>query len=320
MSARIAWIRATPPLLLASTLIVLALPLAPAPAVPPPPPLPPGFANAAANTPAENATIAIARGIKFDVATFKLNRTGMPPKSLVFPPNGDGFIGTFRPIRDYIRYVYASPLTGTSFHFTNEPPWVDNDYYNIQAKVAAEDIAAWQKLNVEEEKIPLAGFLADYFKLRFHTDTHQYPYYSLIVAKGGPKLKLYKPTDTLKLPWNGQTITGPFSGWVSYNQYIAQGVTMAQLAEALTRNMGRNIVDKTGLPDRYDFTLTCTFDQTPEPDVPNASGRPVYQMPAEYSAPSIFVAIKQDLGLKLVSTKGPVEGIVIDHIERPPEN
>ncbi|MGD0798067.1 MAG: TIGR03435 family protein [Acidobacteriaceae bacterium] len=311
-------------LLAACTL--LAIPTASTqPPPPPPPPQPQTASPAPIPTPAPQSqttgpyvpsALQPHRHITFDVAVFKPTTTA--PKSLVFPPGGDGFISTNRPIRDLIRYVYASPNVGTSFHFAGQPPWVDNDHYDIQAKVAPEDLAAWQKLDIDGQKAALADFLADWLKLKFHTDTRLYPFYALLVGKDGPKMQTYKPTDSFKT-WDGRTVTGTALLWTSYNEVTAQGATMAQLCESLSAHADRIVLDHTGLTGKYNFKLQISFDQSPEVGLPDASNRPYYEIPFEYTAPSIFSSIRT-LGLRLKPTKGPVDGLVIDHIQRPPEN
>lgn len=303
--------------------ILLAAPAARTqfPPPPPPPPPPPQAASptptaATSTTPYIPSALLPHRHIEFDIAVFRPTTTA--PKSLVFPPQGDGFISTNRPIRDLIRYVYASPATGTSFHFSGEPPWVDNDHYDIQAKVAATDLAAWQKLDIDGQKAALGDFLADWLHVKFHTDTRLYPFYALVVDKAGPKMQLYKPTDSFKT-WDGRTITGSTLLWTSYNEVTAQGTTMKDLAQSLTGHSDRTVIDRTGLTAKYDFKLQISFDQSPDVDMPDASNRQYFEMPFEYTAPSIFSSIRT-LGLRLKPAKGPVEGIVIDHIDRPPDN
>jgi uncharacterized protein (TIGR03435 family) len=91
----------------------------------------------------------------------------------------------------------------------------------------------------------------------------------------------------------------------------------------LSHQLGRTVLDKTGLKGNYDFTLEWTPDQSqpamlmgPEGGKPGTDNAP----PPESSGPSLFTAIQEQLGLKLESTKGPVEILVIDHVEKPSEN
>jgi len=94
---------------------------------------------------------------------------------------------------------------------------------------------------------------------------------------------------------------------------------MTQLCESLSAHADRIVVDRTGLTSKYDFKLQVNFDGSPDTNTPDASNRQFYEIPFEYTAPSIFTSI-HTLGLRLKTAKGPLEGIVVDHIERPPSN
>jgi uncharacterized protein (TIGR03435 family) len=101
---------------------------------------------------------------------------------------------------------------------------------------------------------------------------------------------------------------------------VAQGIPIASLLPPLTQQLERTVLDKTGLKGTYDITLLWTpEDQAPMPN--GAEGNRQGSGPAaDSSGASIFTAIQEQLGLKLESQKGQVEGLVIDHVERPSEN
>jgi uncharacterized protein (TIGR03435 family) len=106
-------------------------------------------------------------------------------------------------------------------------------------------------------------------------------------------------------------------------QLAGQGTPMESLARLLSEQLGRTVLDQTGLKGNYDFTLQWTPEQGeammlkgPEGGKPGTDNA----APPESSGPSIFTAIQEQLGLKLESTKGPVEILVIDHVEKPSEN
>ena len=86
---------------------------------------------------------------------------------------------------------------------------------------------------------------------------------------------------------------------------------MQQLAANLTARVERPVVDKTGLTDRFDFMLTFTPDQRPLPQSP--PGLP----PIDPDGPGLFTALQEQLGLKLVPSRGPVDVLVIDSVEHP---
>jgi uncharacterized protein (TIGR03435 family) len=150
--------------------------------------------------------------------------------------------------------------------------------------------------------------LADRFKLTVHWETRELPVYALVVAKNGPSLHESKESD-------GSSHTSTSTG-----QFTARGVTMVEMAQTLTqelsRELGRVVIDKTGIAGRYDVTLKWTPDTGSGSINSGTEGT----MPPPDFGPSIFTAIQEELGLKLESTKGPVQVLAIDHVEMPSEN
>jgi uncharacterized protein (TIGR03435 family) len=154
----------------------------------------------------------------------------------------------------------------------------------------------------------LQVFLAERFKLAAHAETRELPIYSLVVAKNGPKLHEAKPGDTYESAYKLPDGSPAGSGFHSdeAGKVTGQGVSTASFTQWLTRQVGRPVLDKTGLTGKYDLTLSWTKDQGEGSDDP--------------AGPSIFDAVQQQLGLKLESGKGPVKVIVIDHAEKPSGN
>jgi uncharacterized protein (TIGR03435 family) len=103
---------------------------------------------------------------------------------------------------------------------------------------------------------------------------------------------------------------------------IAQAIPIASLANALSERLSRTIVDKTGLRGKYDIALQWAPDEAQAAmfNRPSLGPGPASAPPPDTSGPSLFTALAEQLGLKLKSTKGPVETLVIDHIEQPSEN
>jgi uncharacterized protein (TIGR03435 family) len=249
--------------------------------------------------------------IDFDIAVFKLNKSGDNDRTLGL--TADGFTMQNRAFHDLIRFAFAKGRGG-AYRISGQPSWVDNDLYDIQAKVAPEDIAEWQKLNGVGQKVALQGFLIEYLKLKFHSDPTPYPYYALVVAKNGLKMTPYKPGDTFKTP-DGHTISAKgLLMWVSASEVIGQGCTTERLVDQLSGHADRGVIDQTGLmPRGYDFTLQ--FDDAPDPN--GGPGILFQAMSPGDATASIRSDVKQ-LGLELKPTTGPMDGMVIDHIERPP--
>jgi uncharacterized protein (TIGR03435 family) len=164
----------------------------------------------------------------------------------------------------------------------------------------------------------------DRFKLRVRRDTKEGPVYALVVAKGGPKFQSGLPPETIihrhdhSLPPPKREPCPP--RWLCLQEYT----TMARLADWFSGDpqLGRPVIDRTGLTGVCYIKLQ--FAREPSPGGMSAaqdSGAGASLAPPPVPAgPSIFTALQQQLGLKLKPTKGPVETLVIEHIERPSEN
>jgi bla regulator protein blaR1 len=219
------------------------------------------------------------------------------------------------------------------------PSWARSARYTIQAEAPpgmAKDYALARTLPPEQRPQAIAALrqswsdmlqslLIDRFKLKVHRETKRLPVYELLVAKGGPKLKpTKKPTGSSDNGWRGHLVEA--------------GASMDNFASVLSqygpqRELGRIVINKTGLTGRYDFTLTWTpladkingmsagaepgGNAEPAPGMAPAPGSSDSSNP---SAPSIFTALQQELGLKLKAAKGPVEVLVVDHIDPPTPN
>ena len=189
------------------------------------------------------------------------------------------------------------------------PDWMgsESNRYEIQAKIEDSRYAAMQKMSPaqQSEQVDLMeqSLLADRFKLKVHFEKREMPVYALVVAKGGPKLTPAESGESSKL-FSAPTDRG--------NKITAEAVTLDDFANSpLLRTGERLVIDQTGLKGTYDFTLESGPDRTVAPDTAQEGGG---------DAPSFFTAIQEQLGLRLVPTKAPVEVIVIDHIEKPSEN
>jgi uncharacterized protein (TIGR03435 family) len=170
----------------------------------------------------------------------------------------------------------------------------------------------------------MQAILEDRFKLRIHRETRQGPVYELALGKGAPKLKpLQDGSCTPVLV--GHPLPPLASGQhycrnlVSPSSVNFEGGTLSMLAGLLGLILDRPVIDKSGITNYFEMHLVFSPDDsapsrpsTTEPGSPAAVRAP--------DAPGIFQAIQEQLGLKLVPAKGPVDVLVIDHIERPSEN
>jgi len=175
------------------------------------------------------------------------------------------------------------------------PGWASSDTFDIEAKIDEETLSALQKLPPKEQfrqrQFMLQALLADRFKLQAHRETKEMPVYALVVAKGGLKLKESHAIAGMSSSGGGR-IT------------IAAG-RLDDLAFSLTNDVDRIVANKTGYTGKYDVDLKWTPD--------DRQGTPD-------AGPSIFTALEEQLGLKLIPTKGPVDVLVVEHVERPSEN
>jgi bla regulator protein blaR1 len=240
----------------------------------------------------------------FEVATIK------PTKDV-----GGGFQFFFTPNGISIKGVRMQMLLRKAFGVENDrifgaPGWVRSDRYDIEAKVAESDAPKLDNLTFDQRESMLRTLLANRFNLKVHHETRELPAYVLAIAKGGPKLKVSKPDNP-----DAQTTMGR-------GKVEAQGLSLENLIEFLSQQLGRTILDKTGLTGTYDFALHWTPDDAPPQIAAGAeSGQPGNDgAPQTNTSPSLVTALEEQLGLKLESQKGPVDVIVVDHVDRPSEN
>jgi uncharacterized protein (TIGR03435 family) len=258
----------------------------------------------------------------FEVATI---RKSPPDGNFMSMPQGTpaNFSARMCTVESMIGFAYNIPYSqvmsdNTKYLFNPHSPnllggpdWVSTDKYDLTAKADEATIQAWDKLPPGEQKEELRHMmqilLADRFKLTMRHETREMPVWALEVAKGGPKLTPAPgPPPVLN---DGSDPSKPYeSPWkMDLGLLSGRARTMDELAQVLWGKreiQSRKILDRTGLTVRYNFTLKWA----PEDD------------PGDGSGPSLFTAIQEQLGLKLESTKAPLDVLVIDHIDRPSEN
>jgi uncharacterized protein (TIGR03435 family) len=245
----------------------------------------------------------------FEVATITPNNTNATSMQALII-NGRKFLTRASSLGDLISFAYEVQ----SKQVVNAPDWLEKDRYDIEAVPEQEGVPNPQQLRIMIKKL-----LADRFKLTFHHDQREMSAYVLSVGKEGPKLK-----DTqLKGPLPGIGIR-PGNGGITLNMVNAKISDFTGFLQSLV--LDRPVVDKTGLQGHYDFQ--CTFS----PDDSQFGGHPP-QFPkqgnnadsgasdtAAPSAPSLYDALQQELGLKLAAEKTSVDVLAIDHVEKPSPN
>jgi uncharacterized protein (TIGR03435 family) len=252
----------------------------------------------------------------FDVVSVKPNKSDSGMVRIMAKP--DGYSASNVSLKMLIQSAYGIRQDLIS----GAPNWADSARFDIDAKVAGSDVDALQKLNPEQRRLVLQPLLADRFKLEIHMETKQLPVYELVLAKGGSKLKEATAGDTYASGIKGSDGVGRGGLMrVGRGQLTAQAVPMTSLANMLSQQLHRTVLDKTGLTGKYDLELMWTPDQGADPMFKGPDGSPQRADAApDSSGPSIFTALQEQLGLRLHSSKGPVETIVIDHVEMPSEN
>lgn len=199
------------------------------------------------------------------------------------------------------------------------PNWVDSEHFDIEAETGGNP-------SISEKRLMIQSLLADRFKLVVHGATRQFPVFALVLAKGAKARPLLQPhrDDVKCFDDSGPPLPPPASGSndplpMSCDNFTVlaepswrlagANVTMQMLAKTLsfTRGIDRAVVDRTGLSGHFDVRLSWT---------PQA----VTAVPDAAAPPLLFTAIQQQLGVKLESAKGPVDVLVIDHVEESSPN
>jgi uncharacterized protein (TIGR03435 family) len=252
----------------------------------------------------------------YEVSSVKPNKSDNGRMRISYTPDGVSYSNVA------LQMVLRESFGIEDSRILGAPDWVRTNKFDIEAKVDAADAPKLDKVPDEERGKMLLPVLADRFNLKFHHETRDLPTYALVVAKGGLKMKEAKPGDTYP---NG--IKGPdgksFGGMMMMTgrgNITGQGIPIANLVNMLSsQRLGRPIFDKTGLAGNYDFDLHWTPDDAPPMAGGAQAGSPGSDAATD-PGPSLFTALQEQLGLRLDPQKGPVDVVVIDHIEQPSAN
>jgi uncharacterized protein (TIGR03435 family) len=156
--------------------------------------------------------------------------------------------------------------------------------------------------------------LSERFQLVLHRETKELPVYSLVIAANGAKLHEPASGDVylngIKRP-DGSPAGPGFLTFDNQGEWIGQAVSIAVLADDLSRWLGKHVVDKTELAGKYDFTLRSSGIGA---SFISGAG------PSSESTASIISAVEEQLGLKLILQDAPLEVVVIDHATKPTQN
>lgn len=238
--------------------------------------------------------------LEFEVASVKPAKPGDQGGGIKPLPGGQTYRAENVPVRLMIMLM---------FHLNNRqvsggPSWITTDLYDVDAKADGPH-------SLDDLHVMFQNLLIDRFKLQFHKETRELPAYELVVDKGGPKLTENPSPETFDIPIQP----------VGRGRIQATHCSMSYFSWIISGMVDRPVLDQTGLTQHYDFRLEWTPE--PPPDLGargDAGANPAPRELPPASGPDIFTALREQLGLKLESHKGPVEVMVIDHIEKPSEN
>jgi uncharacterized protein (TIGR03435 family) len=199
-----------------------------------------------------------------------------------------------------------------AYEVSGAPDWFESSFWAVEAKCDHSVDEQLAKLTDDQARLEkqhmMQALLAERFHLKVHWETKQANVYALTVAKGGSKLQADKveapdPSIPNSMPPETRGANIQAHGVPQGRELTATHITAKGIAALLSAMIRGNVEDRTGLADRYNFTLRYTY-QSSDPE----------------SYPSIFTAVREQLGLQLERTRGSIDVLVIDHMDRPTAN
>jgi len=238
----------------------------------------------------------------YDVVVIKPNRSGS--RAISADTGEDTYTATNVSLKMMMQNAYDTKidliheLTG----------WADSARFDVQAKIVESNAAVIAKLTPEQRRSMLRQLLEERFQLKVHKQIETLPVYEMTIAKGGLKLKEVEPPKLDSELDAHKTLDGVERGNMKMGstQLIAHDVGLSLLTSVLSHQLHRTVLDKTALRGKYDLVLNWSTDD------PSVS--------TESSAPILFTALEEQMGLKLQPAKGEVETLIVDHVEQPREN
>jgi uncharacterized protein (TIGR03435 family) len=228
--------------------------------------------------------------LEFEVASIRLSS----PTQHGFQDikaRADGYTASYLPVKMMIALMYRIPAR----QIIGGPSWLKDDRYDVEAK-------ADKKYTVDDLNTMYQNLLTDRFHLKFHIETKEANAYVLTIDRAGSKMKIDDQPPNYNFP-----IT--FSGIGAMNGNRARMPFFCWMLGQILQGDERPVVDMTGLTGFYDFNLSFLPEGLPQEEHDKLLDRP-----------SLFDALKEQLGLKLTARKGPVQYFVIDHVDHPTEN
>jgi uncharacterized protein (TIGR03435 family) len=261
---------------------------------------------------------------RFDVVSIKSSPPGAPNR---LPRISSGRVEIFNStLKELIRLSYSRFAFDTR-EITGGPSWIASERFDIVATMDQ------QQSGFDSTGLPtgldvrLRALIEDRFRVKTHNERREGDVYDLTFARSDKKTSAGLRTVPDMCAAAMKELTGPtppprrsgpppcsFGG--PPGKLIGTGVTMAMFSAVLSMNVGRPVVDRTALTGSFDIELT--FD--PASAAQAAPGAPPGPVPTDETKPSIFTALQEQLGLKLESTRGPIDVLVVDQAERPTPN
>jgi len=271
-------------------------------------------AQAPAQAPDPNAALT------YEAASVKPNKSGVQGSSIRRFPGGR-LQATNMPLRALITFAYQVQ----GFQLVDDPTWIRNENFDIVAKMEGDPPPVMPGTGPDPHMVAMRTLLAERFKLAVRRETREMDIYALVLARPDGKLgPALKPTTqdcaAMIAVARGGPPPGPPPGPNSPvvcgmrglpGRLVAGAMPMSLLASNLSGQVQRIVVDRTGLSGAWDFEITFA------PERPLNPPPGVEFPPADPNAPSLFTAMQEQLGLKLQSTKGPVEVLVVERVEQP---
>lgn len=274
--------------------------------------------------------------LAFDVMSVKQNKTGDPgpfsnsplgPGS-VFVQTGGYFKATDLPLITFIAFAYKIQGTQAKDLTSQLPDWVNTENYDIEARTSKPNVTK------DEMRLMMRALLADRFKFAIHMETKPGSVLDMTLLKAGktgPGLQPHPP-DSCKTdpPPAGNEMLGRFpalcGGFLALPPSAlglhaagARDVTIAFIANGLAAMSGseKPVIDQTGLSGTWDFALEWADEIPPSQTAPDQNAQAVPDVP---SGATFYQAVREQLGIKLESGKGPVQSLMVDHVEHLKEN
>lgn len=245
----------------------------------------------------------------FDVASVRPNTSGGGSMTMGWQPGG-----AFRAVNAPLLLLIQSAYEFRDSQLAGAPDWASTERFDVTAR-AAREVPSSERTTI------LQALLRDRFKLAAHREFREIPIYALVTARDDQRLGPGLRASDIDCSPEGRASRAPTPGTrgaaglangasrpacgslTAGSSLIAGGITLTQLATSLSRRVDRIVVDRTGLNGLFDVDLKWSALTTTSDD-----------------GPSIFTAVQEQLGLRLERGRGPVEVLVIDHVERPIPN